>query len=496
MNDRNRLALWVVGFIATYILAWTCHSATYYAATNGLAGNDGLTTQTPKTITAALSMGESNTIIVMPGTWSGSQVTVPYPGTTLRSQSKWQAKFLNSSLYGISTWSNNVTVDGFEIAYAVKGGVWTTGSNSVIRNCWIHHCATNTGRVGSGIGATQDILGTPNLMRDLLIENNLIEYNGAADQINTDHGVYICGTNIVVRGNVCRYNVCAGIQIWDHGIGSTNVQIYNNLCYGNGSYGLVIGSESTGNAFVNVFGNTFVGNRYAIGLGSGGLTTITCTNNIVIGTNHTVNKFGGAYSISGDYNLMNEEYNLPLGAHGILTNYAGFVNTNSGLYWLKSDTAARGRALSTVAAPVDFFGNVQSSVADVGAFQFSALRAADSRILDPSPASGADYWMQTLPPPANLRVVPISWSFGMLDDVSNYVFSVYTSSTPMPSGVIVTNVIGTTACALALERPSDQYVYVIASDPRSNPTNYVAESEPSNIIRIRVLGNGTLKVNP
>jgi len=45
-----------------------------------------------------------------------------------------------------------------------------------------------------------------------------------------------------------------------------------------------------------------------------------------------------------------------------------------------------------VAGPVDFFGNAQSSVTDIGAFQYSALYAADTRTLDPSAVTGAPYW--------------------------------------------------------------------------------------------------------
>jgi hypothetical protein len=373
-------------------LATVFAGSTYYVATNGSSSNTGLSTNTPWPLTYALAAGPSNTIIVMPGTWSGSQIDVYYAGTTLRSQVKWRARFLSSPDLGASTRHSDTIIDGFEIAYAYNAGVYLSASNNTVRNCWIHHCGTNAGVVASGINATQDNDGNQNRPRDMLYENNLIEYNGAADAVNWDHGIYVCGTNITVRGNVCRFNICAGIQIWDHGIGSTNVQIYNNLCYGNGTYGLTIGSEYAGNTFVNAFGNTFVGNYYAIGLGSGGLTTITCTNNIVIGIQHTLHEFGGTYSISGDYNLMNEVYNLPLGAHGILTNYAGFVKTDGGLYWLAANSPARGAAFYSACAGTDFFGNAQSSVADIGAFQYDALYASDGRVLDPSPAC-PDYWL-------------------------------------------------------------------------------------------------------
>jgi hypothetical protein len=386
-------AKWVMSmmrllFSLIIFLAGCCSEATtYYAATNGVSSNTGLSTNSPWPLTYALiNVGPSNTIIVMPGTWSGSQIDVFKPGTTLRSQVKWGARLVNSPYLGVSTHHANTTIDGFEIAYAVDAGVWISESDCVVRNCWVHHC-----RGHGGVTANSLTGNRPGMLRNTLVESNLLEYNGS-DQLNCDHGTYLCGANITVRNNVCRYNIGSGIQIWDCGTaGSTNVQVYNNLCYGNGQWGLVAGSAN-GNVQLNVFGNTFVCDNKAIGIGSGGRVTITCTNNILLGKLETLNEFGGTYDIVGDYNMMSRVDHLPLGSHGILTNYTGFVNTNSGLYWLSRNSVARGRAFAGVCGPVDFFGNAQSSVADLGAFQYSGILTGDARTLDPSGASGADYW--------------------------------------------------------------------------------------------------------
>ena len=375
-------------FSLIIVLSCCCSkAATYYAATNGVSGNTGLSTNSPWPLTYALiNIGPSNTIIVMPGTWSGSQIDVFKPGTTLRSQVKWGARLINSPTHCLSTHYANTTIDGFEIAYSLDNGIWIQESDCIVRNCWVHHCKGH-----AGIAANSGPDSQSGTLHDTLVESNLIEYNGAAGY-NTDHGMYLCGTNITVRNNVCRYNIASGIQIWDCSArGSTNVQVYNNLCYGNGHWGLVAGSDC-GNVQLNVFGNTFICTNSAMGIGSGGLASITCTNNILLGTLKTLDEFGGTYNIVGDYNLMGRVDNLPLGSHGILTNYAGFVNTNSGLYWLKSNSPARGRALADVCGPVGFFGNAQSSVADIGAFQYSGILVGDTRTLDPSGASGADYW--------------------------------------------------------------------------------------------------------
>ena len=91
--------------------------------------------------------------------------------------------------------------------------------------------------------------------------------------------------------------------------------------------------------------------------------------------------------------------------------------------------------------------------------------------------------------------VTLGWTCAQADGPTNYVFKVYTSADATPPGTVLTTVTGVTNATVTVNRPSDQYLYVTVTDPRSNPTNYIAESEPSNIIRVRALGNGQLKVN-
>jgi hypothetical protein len=374
---------------------------TYYVATNGAIENSGLSTNSAWPLSYALAnVGPSNTIVVMPGIWSNADWEIRQPYTTFQSQVKWGAVLLNGNPFaGLVLDTSNITVDGFVIAYVTNHGIYAEAPNITIRNCWIHHCANNTGIVASGILNTYQ--------SNTVVENNLIEYVGNSACSKWDHGMYLSGTNIIVRNNVCRYNVGAGIQIWDNtGTGSTNVQIYNNLSYGNGRWGLVAGSE-LGSVYISVVGNTFICSNNAMAAGSSGLSWLTCTNNILLGGRFTMNLFGGSYNIMGDYNLLNIIDNLPLGAHGILTNYAGFVNTNDGLYWLTATTLARRAAFAAACGGTDFFGNAQSSVSDIGAFQYTAALTLDTRSLDPSPVS-PNYWQNlTAPlPPTDLHVVP------------------------------------------------------------------------------------------
>jgi len=137
----------------TSVLAGT----TYYVATNGLAANDGLTTNSAWPLTYALAHARpSNSIIVMPGTWFGAEIDIGQSYLTVQSQFKWAARILRSPGTGAAIWSSSHTVhdvvlDGFEISYASQHGAQIFSSNCVIRNCWIHHCGTNAGTVASGI---------------------------------------------------------------------------------------------------------------------------------------------------------------------------------------------------------------------------------------------------------------------------------------------------------------------------------------------------------
>jgi len=91
---------------------------------------------------------------------------------------------------------------------------------------------------------------------------------------------------------------------------------------------------------------------------------------------------------------------------------------------------------------------------------------------------------------------PVDLTIGWTDPnpPGSTVGQVYTNALPNTNGTLCATVSGTNAATITFQRPSDQYLYVRLSDPASNPTNYIAPSLPSNIIRIRVRGNGTVSV--
>lgn len=400
----------------------------YYAATNGSSGNTGLSSDSPWPLGYAIAnAGASNTIIVMPGIYQqADQFRVSTSWMTIRSQTKWGAWLVNSPSHGIQISVtdgsvNGLTLDGLVISNAMHAAVsLLSGTNHTVRNCWI----LRTGQFASSTGQDEAGINAYAACRNSIYENNVVEWNGSS---SFDPGIYVNGTNVVVRNNVIRYNHGYGCQIADsdsaHMI--NNCWFYNNLVYGNRSqpddddYGcqFIFYSHNTGQPQTNyMFGNTIITTNggHAVLFQD---VTVMCTNNILISTGSGIVSW--ASTVYADYNLANSPLAFA-GPHDVITNYFGFVNPNNGLYWLKSDSPARWKALAGAAGPVSFFGNSQGSVFDIGAFQYNAAYASDSRSLDPSPAN-PDYWANsagTNGGTASITVTPINQSVPDVDPIS------------------------------------------------------------------------------
>lgn len=378
------------------LLSLLCLGATYYVSPSGSSGNTGLVPTSPWPIDyAMLHISASNTVVALPGTYS-NQVIIRKSYTTLISPTKWMAKIyaptgLNAS--GISVWPapiDHVTIDGFEIGYSGQSAIQIYGSNVTVRNCWIHDSGQGH-NVNNG-SAILTVTPQPNT----LVERCLLEHNGYSS--GYDHGGYLGGTNIIFRNNVSRYNLGYGVSFYNGLGGCDLVQAYNNLCYGNYGDAFNNGHQMGFNS-LNVPGTTNYAydNTLITPLGKAFFvewTTLMATNNIIISTNDGFNVFSPSGTVSwafGDYNLAPQAL-YTAGAHDVISSNYAFVNPVNGLYWLSSTSAARCRTLPGVFGPVDFFGNTQSGVCDIGAFQYQAPFTADTRVLDPSSVCGADYW--------------------------------------------------------------------------------------------------------
>lgn len=403
----TRAAPWDIG-------AYKANAASateFYASPTGSASNNGLSTNSPWTQSYALAnAGASNTIYLMAGTYTNMSLTTPslHNGLQIRAISKWTAKILGTTTnhgFATETGVSNVVVDGLQIAYSYLDGVKFNASGSTVRNCWIHHSAhgnpvavTNSDESFSG----QGVYSSHNLTT---IEYSLIEDNGK--WLGHDHGCYISGTNNIIRGNVFRNNLAYGIQLYTGTAGKrvSENHVYNNLIYGNGTgnggkNGLVVwgAPPSTAGDTTNYFyGNTIIGgtNYYCIVSGNG---TLLVTNNLILGPNYDgeiIQAFGEPSTIICAYNLSHAALHsgdgVVNGGNNITSSTANFTGY-AGRYWLVSGSPARNVALAGVAGPVDFFGDIQTTVTDIGAFQYSAILAADERTLEPTPSTGADYW--------------------------------------------------------------------------------------------------------
>ncbi len=383
---------------------------TYYVATNGSSGNTGLSTNSPWTLRKGIShLGPDVTVIMMPGAYTGpvtihniTNGTAGHPAT-LKSLTKWGAVIANSPTYGIACgftpYVSYLVIDGLCVSNSLASdGVGMTGNHITVRNCWI---------VKNYMQGIND--SNPNCSNNV-IEYNLVENNGTISIGNPSnfhyHGMYVTGPNTIVRGNVVRNNNNGiGIDVYTGypGVHQDRIFVYNNLVYGHTNlWGMTmwgaIGEGSDYGLFPGtnyIFGNTIV-DGLACYFG-----TVNITNNIILASqlNSTTRDYPiwssdvRPLEVQADYNCGTNAI-TPAGTHDIIINVDSstlFANASKGRYWLAESNPARGAAFPTVCGPVDFFGNAQSSVTDVGAFQYKATLAGDIRVLDPSPAN-PDYW--------------------------------------------------------------------------------------------------------
>lgn len=347
----------------------------YFVSPSGNPTNSGSATSPWPSVGFALANATGGDLItLLPGTYA-EPVVVELSGTAgqptvIRSQRKWEAIILGSPTHGIyvADGVTNVVIDGLQVVSAAIDGV-KVGSYATVRNCWIHH----SGRQGVSAHRT----------RGTLLERNLIEHNGTDPVF--DHGIYLSGTNAIVRGNVIRWNQRYGCQFYADAPASTaECQFYNNLVYGNRN-ALTVWSAAGQTNYV--FNNTLWSDRYVLG-GNGGI--LCASNNILLGpgVRRIFNAENGA-EIRADYNLISATGRRH-GPHDVMVVQPGLVNPDRGLFWLRADSPAR--AAAGIVPPVDFFGREQQRGLDVGAFQYRPHLTRDTRVLDPSPAR-PDYWL-------------------------------------------------------------------------------------------------------
>ena len=345
------------------------NAVTYWIAPEGGAFATGSEADPFGSIENALKqVGGGNTFIFKPGTYLGRQVTLlrkhagsPQKPTVLKSVQKYEATIHGSPGHGISVGDGCewVIIDGFDIGGAKKGGVYANADHTVIRNCRIHNNA------GQGIMVHGE--------KGVVIENNLIEYNGT--HIQFDHGIYAYGSDFTFRNNIVRFNSSIGLHLYPWMANST---VETNLIYGNPRYGILLYSTP------KVGSNRIINNTIAQN-GSGIAVKDPCNeiivNNIVVDNTHwKFHKRETIENLSGNNFRGNKvDYNLCIPSskdvghqpHGLSANPL-FLDPMKGTFYLKKGSPAIGKGSKDYAPSRDFFNRprMPDKSPDLGCFPY------------------------------------------------------------------------------------------------------------------------------
>lgn len=341
---------------------------TYYVSPNGLKTGDG-SREKPWPVEIALAKGRGHTYIFLPGIYRDQIIINQIPSSSInnptifKSEVKWKAQIVGGPFNGlISIASNNpyVTIDGFEVWGGAYDGINSSSDYSTIRNCWIHNNGTN------GIGIHNK--------KYAVIENNLIEFNGMHPQFH--HGMYVDGSNHLIRGNILRYNAGYGIHLYPNIV---RTRIENNLVYGHSNHAGIILVSTEGGEGIEVVNNTVVNNALGIEIWRCNDTIIE--NNILTGNQKTFLFLDNIKSSHVNYNLIDPS-SEQIGDNNFKGN-PDFIYAKRGIFWLNEKSAAIGRGNPKVAPVIDLWGRSRPKdrAPDLGSYQFIKIPSLDKNII-------------------------------------------------------------------------------------------------------------------
>ena len=357
-------------------------------------------TSTSSTTTHPLAAGD--TVCVADGNYtgfhlraggtSGNPVTIKALGTGANiTAGNDRTDGITLEGYGSPSYSDYVTIDGFNIYGRARHGVYVANSTGVvIQNCTIRNNAemgilTGNAPSFSAIGNTLYENGSTNMQHNLYISNsadnpivrgNIIRNSnyGNGLQLNGDYETepyegYI--DNAIIENNLIYGNAQKGMSL----ISVRYATIRNNITYSNGdSAGGIhlvdqVGSHfSTGNTVVN---NTLDEPVIACVRINDGSTANVVFNNICIGSTGIV--------FEGTGNYQSNNYSAASGGSSIFTSYAGHDYTLLSTSPAKEYGAASYQSKS--APTTDYLGNARPSGSgyDAGAYEYQAGGAPGRR---------------------------------------------------------------------------------------------------------------------
>jgi parallel beta-helix repeat protein len=263
-------------------------------------------------------------------------------------------------------------------------GVKFGGDYSVVRNCRIHNNSQNGFEAHNG--------------KKIVIENNLIEFNG--DDPQFDHGIYISGDNFTIRNNIVRFNSSLGMAL---GINDSVIQ--NNLVHANKHYAmwLKVDHKKLPNRIIN---NTVVENQYGICFAKSGADIVA--NNIIISKSSSLPAVLGfkkhdISKVEVSNNLMD-----PLNKGFDSTNFTAapkFTKPKQGLFFLKSDSPAIGKGSLKYKPQNDLFDRPrkESGPVDLGCYSF------DPKLL--TPQATENLYLGWAFHPLGRHEIPDLWKF-------------------------------------------------------------------------------------
>lgn len=396
------------------LLGLSTEAATVYFKPTGTGSANGTSAANAVGQASVMSTASAGDLLIMCGTgFSSIHVTkndikifsADVNGVT----NKWSAELTGSSgQHGIYT-ATGVTgceIWGVKFLSSYIDCIKFNGDTNTVRGCWISGAGRSSGWVTNNNGSFSGQGVGFHGYNDITIEENVFENNGAYVQL--DHHLYGAGKRITIRGNVFRNGTAWGIQAYDTVIDNDQWVIANNLIYANGVPGISASGLTfwtLGNVTNWIINNTIIApsGHYAVIINQANTSArLYVSNNIIEGDAGYgvlyVYGAGGTNSVKSDYNLLSSFVSgEPRGANDV-AGTATFDSTAAGRYWLTSASAGRNAAAPAICHPVDFWGRAQSTVADIGAFQYEASLEADSR---DHTDTQRDYWVRE---PAGLLV--------------------------------------------------------------------------------------------